>query len=329
MAKGYSDSIKLKHLKQYTTGNALEVIKNYHLGQELDTAFKLLDDHYGRAEMVIRESLRNLRKLEAVTSQHNVTANKRLISNIRTNISTLKCYNFDMEENEIENSGLMIDIETKIPYELYIDWEEEKTKLKREGRCITLEKFMDFYTEKVTREENAQYLRQNTRTEAKSSYQKSNKALLLHTSGYTNRNHVPRTVIQHNKIRGVSGDKTRGTGQRGKDRLPKPNEKTPTRTPGEGTPRFRYCIFCEMGGHDTRYCKINKYTQSFKENKCNKHNACYMCFKTTEHHAQTCPYRVPCYICKKIHHFNNHSRKEINAYYEKTGNSNKNRNHTK
>ena len=32
-------------------------------------------------------------------------------------------------------------------------------------------------------------------------------------------------MIQYNKIRGVSGDKTRGTGQRGNDRLPKPNEK--------------------------------------------------------------------------------------------------------
>ena len=77
MSKEYSDSTKLKYLKQYTAGDALEVIKNYQLGQELDIAFKTLDDQYGKAKMVMGESLRNLRKLEGVTSQHNVKSNKK------------------------------------------------------------------------------------------------------------------------------------------------------------------------------------------------------------------------------------------------------------
>ena len=169
--------------------------------------------------MVIRESLRNLRKLEAVTSQHNVKANKKLINNIKTNISTLRRYNCRIEENEIENSGIMIDIETKIPYAIYIDWEEEKSKMKKEGKNITLEKFLDFYTEKVTREENAQYLRQNTGYEGKGNLQKPQNALLLHTRGgyiknnvENTNNYVPRKTIQHNRVKGVSRGRPRNSG---------------------------------------------------------------------------------------------------------------------
>ena len=83
--------------------------------------------------MVIPQSLINLRKLEAVTSQHNVKSNKKLINNIKTNTSTLRCYNFNIEENEIENSGITIDIETKIPYAIYIVGKMKKTKIKRKA----------------------------------------------------------------------------------------------------------------------------------------------------------------------------------------------------
>ena len=47
--------------------------------------------------------------------------------------------------------------------------------MKKEGKNITLEKFLDFYSEKVTREENAQYLRQNTGHELKVNLQKPQK----------------------------------------------------------------------------------------------------------------------------------------------------------
>lgn len=49
MTKQYSDSISLKYPKKYTRWDTLEEIKKYHLGEELDTAFKLLHDNYGKA----------------------------------------------------------------------------------------------------------------------------------------------------------------------------------------------------------------------------------------------------------------------------------------
>ena len=51
--------------------------------------------------MVIRESLRNLRTMEAVKSINDVNANRNLLCKINTNISTLKCYNFDLEGDDI------------------------------------------------------------------------------------------------------------------------------------------------------------------------------------------------------------------------------------
>ena len=60
-------------------------------------------------------------------------------------------------------------------------------------------------------------------------------------------------------------------------------------SPAEGTSWPKYCIFCEQNTHNTTHCTIKKYTAQYKENKCKKHNACFMCFRTTEHKAQTCP----------------------------------------
>ena len=76
MKKEYSESVKLKYLKQYTEKEAHDLVKNYHHPQELRTAFETLDDHYGKPTMVIRESLRNLRTRETVKSLNDVKANR-------------------------------------------------------------------------------------------------------------------------------------------------------------------------------------------------------------------------------------------------------------
>ena len=91
LKKKYTDSIKLKFLKQYTEKDVHELVKNYHRTQELKTVFKTLDDHYGKPSMVIRESLRNLRLMEVVKSINDMKANQALLSKINTNTSTLNC----------------------------------------------------------------------------------------------------------------------------------------------------------------------------------------------------------------------------------------------
>ena len=60
MQKAYSDSTKLRYLKQYLEGDALDIVKNYHAGSELPIAYKALDDVYGRADMVIRECIKGI-----------------------------------------------------------------------------------------------------------------------------------------------------------------------------------------------------------------------------------------------------------------------------
>ena len=96
--------------------------------------------------MVIWESLRNLRTMETVKSINDVKANRNLLSKINTNISTLKCYNFNLEGDDIENSSFLIEMVEKIPHIIYTKWEEEKMKIKAEGDEISIEGFIRFYT---------------------------------------------------------------------------------------------------------------------------------------------------------------------------------------
>lgn len=159
----YSDSVKLKYLKQYTEKEAHDLVKNYHHPQEFSVAFEVLVDHYGKPSMVIRESPRNVRTMETVKRISDVKAKRNLLSKINTNISTLKCYNFDLEGEDIENSSFLIEIEEKIPHIAYTKWEEEKVGIKSEGEEISIAGFIKFYTNLINIEEKAQYIRKQAK----------------------------------------------------------------------------------------------------------------------------------------------------------------------
>lgn len=66
MSKPYSDSTKLRYLKQYLEGDALQIIKNYHSGTELRIALNAMDEVYGRSDMVIGEILNSIQKLNEI-----------------------------------------------------------------------------------------------------------------------------------------------------------------------------------------------------------------------------------------------------------------------
>ena len=311
MKKEYSDNVKLKFLKQYTEKDAHDLVKNYHHSQELKTAFEILDEHYGKPSMVIRESLRNLRMMETVKSINDVKANRALLSKINTNISTLKCYNFDLEGDDIENSSFLIEMEEKIPHIAYTKWEEEKIRLKAEEEEISIEGFIRFYTNLINIEEKAQYIRKQARPNESSYIKPTPRNLNLYHSTIkptqpnqkrtTYRNQQPRKENFQGKIKGNFQGELNGAQN--------------SANGGPSTPR--YCIFCETNTHDTGFCKIAKYTAEYKTQQCQKHNACYMCFKTSEHKANTCPKIMKCLLCPRMHHFNNHTRQEINDYYNK------------
>ena len=50
-------------------------------------------------------------------------------------------------------------MEEKIPHIAYTKWEEEKIKLKAEGKDISIEGFIKFYTNLISIELKAQYIR--------------------------------------------------------------------------------------------------------------------------------------------------------------------------
>ena len=329
MQKDYTDSIKLKFLKQYTDKDAHELVKNYHHGKELMEAFHALDQHYGKPTMVIRESLRNLKLIEPCRNLSDVKANRRLLNAIKTNISTLKCYNFNLDSGDAENSTFLIEMEEKIPHIVYTKWEEEKIKLTQEGDEITIDTFIEFYTNLVNIEEKAQYVRKQAKPDDKSHQPhktSTHKALVLHTDA--------RQIRPHRMVRGSGRKATNqrygndGSGLTASNAIPwnatgygQSNVSRGNRgSPAEGPSWPKYCIFCEQNTHDTAFCKTKKYTAEYKEDKCKKHNACFMCFRTTEHKAPACPKLIKCFLCSKVHHFNNHTRAEIDAYYKRKQN---------
>ena len=335
MQKDYTDSIKLKFLKQYTEKDAHELVKNYHHGKELMEAFHSLDQHYGKPTMVIRESLRNLKMLEPCRNLNDVKANRRLLNAIKTNISTLKCYNFNLDSGDAENSTFLIEIEEKIPHIVYTKWEEEKMKMIEEEDDITIDSFIEFYTNLVNIEEKAQYVRKQAKPDDKSHPHQNKtptqKALILHTDIKENRPYrmVKGSGNSNRKQRygndgsGITASNTTrwetGHGQSNR------NRGFTGGSPAEGPSWPKYCIFCEQNNHNTTHCNEKKYTAQYKEEKCKKHNACFMCFRTTEHKAAACPKYVKCFLCSRVHHFNNHSRSEIDEYYRRNQNKQKRR----
>ena len=115
-------------MKQYLEGDAVQIVKNYHSGTELRIAMNALDEVYGRSDMVIRETLKSIQKLSPMTTEHNLKANKSFLYKITTILSTLRCYNFEIDNDQSENSTIMIPIEEKLPQETFLKWEDWKWK---------------------------------------------------------------------------------------------------------------------------------------------------------------------------------------------------------
>ena len=101
--------------------------------------------------------------MKTVKSNNDVKANRNLLNKINTNISTLKCYNFDLEGDDIESSSFLIEMEEKIHHLEYTKWEEEKIKIKAEGEEVRIEGFVRLCTSLINIEEKAQYVRKQGR----------------------------------------------------------------------------------------------------------------------------------------------------------------------
>ena len=74
-----------------------------------------------------------------------ITGSKRSLFKLTTNLFNLKVYNFDIRTS-VEN--FMLTIEEKLDRESSLKWEDKKVELKKEKEMVTIEKFVDFFTEK-------------------------------------------------------------------------------------------------------------------------------------------------------------------------------------
>ena len=306
LSKPYSDSTKLRYLKQYVDNDAKEIVKNYHSGTELRTALNALEETYGRSDMVIRETLKSIQKLQSLTMEHNVRANKAFLYKITTIVSTLKVHNFEIDSDQSENSAFMINIEEKLPQETFLKWEDRKMDLKKANKNVSIEEFIQFFSEKVKKEENVHFIKGSSRVEGDKGPSPRNKVKMYQTKFREKKpNGSPRgnTTIARNK--------------------PYNSQPNWQRNNGSQSNKPLYCVFCEVSGsHSTGWCKVQKYTKAYKEGKLLKHNCCFSCLKTTDHKADTCPYRKECGICRRFHHFNIHPREDVIKYYKNKGQHN-------
>ena len=166
LSKPYSDSTKLRYLKQYTDAEAKEIIKNYHSGTELRAALNALEETFGRSDMVVRETLKSIQKLSPLTAEHNVKSNKAFLYKITTIVSTLRVHNFELDSDQSENSAFMINIEEKLPQETFLKFEDRKMEIKKSRRNVSIEEFIQFFAEKVKKEENVQFIKGTSKPES-------------------------------------------------------------------------------------------------------------------------------------------------------------------
>ena len=332
LERDYSEIDKLRILKNNTTGEANAMISEFYRAEDAIHAFQLLDKTYGSADMIIRESFRNIQRLKAVTSEYDVKQNNALLTSMKINLSTLTTYGAIDGANEsmsTETANLLVELERKIPYETYLKWQEKKEDLEDDEKEPTIKRFIRFYEKKIQHQSEAQYLRPE---------RKAHSTATPH-GGTNNRG-------GYGQQRGKGGYFNRGGRGPFKDRHAWNQYATQMNMGGnrdgknnsQGTPGTKdsfspsvYCIWCEVTDHSSQKCHTRQYTFDDKKRQAKKHNACFCCLQTTDHTYDNCPQKRRCHICSPIgssgqpiyHSHFLHSRAELEKYFKNTLGSNR------
>lgn len=174
--------------------------------------------------------------------------------------------------------------------------------MRKRRESIKVDTLLEFFSDRIRREEQVSYVRQNRADEQKKTI-------------YKQKTKYDTTKVKAGKPAGNSNGHNLSNDNKRSDFKP--------RNINENSYRYQnaFCIFCECNGHGIGFCCC-KYTKDFKEEKCKKHNACLSCLRTTEHKSDSCPNRRRCLICNRFHHFNLHTRDEIAKYYNNKKNKN-------
>ena len=303
LSRPLSPLVKLNYLKSCLLGEAYDLVKSYTMGSQLNEALSVLEEHYQKPDFVIAEVYRNLKSIPSINNFKDIKAAKDQVHTIKTSIATLKSLIYEAElvkETNLQNTFLLVDLESKIPLDCYTDWVGNKNKLKLAGKQANLEDFATFYEKTVDLQNDALYLRKQIET------------------------------INRQTPDDPSNRKKRGGNKKGKPANDSANllatqvsendaNDGATQPDQKGPFKNAFCIFENVNGHDTAFCKNMKLDTDYKMSTAKKHKVCLVCLKVASHKPEDCNFKYKdCVVCKKMHNGNLHTRKEyLNALKKK------------
>ena len=163
MSRPLKPLIKLNHLKTCLKGDALDLVKSCNLSEQLQDNLTALENAYSKPNFVIGEIYKNLKSLPSVSSVENVRAMKIQVQSLKVPLATLKTLGFEQDflgdKSMLQNTFILIELESKIPMQAYNAWMIEIDALEASGTTPNLEKFNTFYEKMSNQQLDAIYIR--------------------------------------------------------------------------------------------------------------------------------------------------------------------------
>ena len=91
LARPLKNVVKLNHLKSYLGGDALDLVKSYTHGDQINEALGTLQNAYNKPDFVISEVYCNLKKLPSFnTFKDKIKTAKEQVHTLKVSVATLK-----------------------------------------------------------------------------------------------------------------------------------------------------------------------------------------------------------------------------------------------
>ena len=114
--------LKLNHLKTCLAGEALELVRCYTHGDQLNEALEALENAFNKPDFIISEIYRNLKLLPSITTFKTIKIAKEQVQKLKVSLATLKTLGYEkdlIQDSNLQNTFILVDIEGKIPLEGY------------------------------------------------------------------------------------------------------------------------------------------------------------------------------------------------------------------
>ena len=134
------------------------------MADQLQTALDALEHAYNKSELVVAELYRHIRNLPMVSSfsSKTIAVAREQVCILKVSIATLKSMGYGddlVNENNLNNSFLLLEIEGKVPMFVHRSWADEKRRLKSINTQASIEDFTNFYEQVVESNNDAIYTR--------------------------------------------------------------------------------------------------------------------------------------------------------------------------